>query len=165
MIKEIMFDIDGVLIEADKEIRVEKYKSLFERGLNLVKGSKYSGSSWLFPLLKEMYDNGEYCVDPLHYKLINKDTVEILKELSKKYKLSACSLANVKTSKQKLRATNIIKYFKEIKLKPLPKGNKSIALVDDRDVSKGYYNIKFNYGKHKKSFKEADKTINNINEL
>lgn len=168
MIKTIIFDIDGVLIEGDKKIRVEKYKSTFKMGLDLVRSKEYRDSKWLFKKVKKIYDDGQYHVDPVHYKLINKDTAKILKKLSKKYKLYACSLANVETSMEKLKAVGIYKYFRGIMLKPLSNGNKSIAFVDDRYVpkfGKGFYVIKFNYGQHKNQVSKADKVISNLEEL
>lgn len=168
MLKEIIFDIDGVLIEADEEIRLEKYKSLFKKGLELVASKEYGGTKWLFPKLKLMYDIGDYEVDPSLYKLIEPDAAITLEKLSKKYTLHACSLAKIDASWEKLEAAGILKYFKSIMLKPLPTGDKSIAIVDDRyspELGEGYYGIKYNYGQHKGQDSEASKTINSIKEL
>jgi len=167
-IKTIIFDIDGVLIEADKEVRIQKYKDLFRQGMELVKSKNYAGSSWLFAEMKRRYDNGEYKVNPKYYKLINKDTHKILSELEKRYDLFACSLASKSVTMEKLKITGLMRYFKDILLKPLGVGRKEIAVVDDRFNSgfgNGFYIIKFNHGQHKKEEGVCDMQIDNIKEL
>ena len=165
-IKKIIFDVDGVLIEADK-IRIQKYRELFKKGMEMVKSELYAGTDWLFPKLKQMYDDG-VIIENRYYKLINKNTPAILEELSKKYELSVYSKSIPEVTKIKLEATGIDKYFKDIYVKPLEKGNKSIAVVDDRfneSFGKGYYTIKFNNGQHKDRGIITDKVISNISEL
>jgi len=165
-LKKIIFDVDGVLIEADK-IRIQKYKELFKKGMEMVKSDLYAGTDWLFPKLKEMYDDGVIIEDKF-YKLINKKTPKILDRLSKKYELCVYSRSSKEVTEHKLKATGIDKYFKDIYVKPLERGRKSIAVVDDRfneSFGKGYYTIKFNYGQHKDRGIITDKVISNIKEL
>lgn len=159
--------MDGVLIEADKRVRIEKYRKLFKIGMEQVRSEFYAGTDWLFPKLKKMYDDG-VLIDKKHYRLINKKTPEILAELSKKYELSVYSRSTPEITKIKLEAVGIDKYFKDIYTKPLERGKKSIAVVDDRfneSFGKGYYTIKFDYGQHKDRGIKTDKVISNIKEL
>lgn len=164
-VKKIVFDIDGVLIEADGEVRKEKYRALFELGMELINDPAYGGSNWLFERLKEKYDRGIY-IDPRFYRLINPDTPAILEELAKKYELYACSLAEKTVSLAKLKASGIDKYFKDILLKPIKFNDKTIAVVEDRIIDYGdCCFIRFHYGQHKNQIGRVDKVINNLNEL
>jgi phosphoglycolate phosphatase-like HAD superfamily hydrolase len=165
--KKIIFDVDGVLIEADQRVRVEKYKELFRLGMKMVKSKEYAGTNWLFPRLKQRYDDG-VSINKRYYRLINKKTPDILWELAQKYDLYTCSLADDKITKDKLEATGISKFFSGNFKKPLGRGNKKTAVVDDRynaGFGNGYYVIKFNRGQHKDQNQKADKVITNIKEL
>lgn len=164
-IKEIIFDVDGVLIEADGSVRYEKYKQLFRWGLELVNSLDYGGSSWMFRCLKAKYDAGIE-IAPQFYRLINPETPRILAELSLNCDLYACSLACKPMTMAKLKATGIAGYFKDILVKPLRLDSRSIAVVEDRNIDYGdCFFIKFDYGQHKGQTDEADLTITNIGEL
>ena len=133
----------------------------------MVTSEFYAGTDWLFPKLKQIYDDGVLIGDKF-YKLINKKTPEILEQLSKKYELCVYSRSNPDITLRKLEAVGIDKYFQKIYKKPLERGRKSIAVVDDRfneSFGKGYYTIKFNYGQHKDRGIITDKVISNIKEL
>ena len=157
MIKKLIFDVDGVLIEADS-IRYEKYFTLFMWGLELIKSPDYGGSSWMFEKLKDRYDRGVE-IDPSMYRLIDPSTPKVLEELSKKFDLYACSLASKEITLSKLRSTGIDKYFKDVLLKPF-KADHETAVIEDRKIDYGdCFFIKFNHGQYKDN---ADLTISNL---
>lgn len=160
--KNMVFDVDGTLVEADDKVRIEKYKVLFKDAMKLVKSQDYDGCAWLFAKLKTMYDDG-VTIKPKYYKLINKNTGKILEELSKKYDLYATSWASKEITLEKLKATHIDKYFIDvIKFKD----NKNVIVVDDRPKSfeKAHF-IKLEYGQYKGSKCNADQYIDDLSQL
>ncbi|MCK9461609.1 MAG: hypothetical protein M0R80_18425 [Proteobacteria bacterium] len=173
--KALIFDVDGVLIEADDRIRIKKYRKLFKDGLKLAKSPDYDGSKWIFDKLKSQYDLGVR-INPRHYKLINKNTAKILKKLSEKYLLCVTSWADQGITREKLVATGIWKYFEGgfIKGEELENGRTphftffqidEVVRVDDRPKKMTQYFIKFEYGQYKGQKCEADQYIENLEGL
>jgi len=163
--KSIIFDVDGVLIEADDEVRHEKYRRLFEWGMELIDAPDYGGSSWMFSKLKQKYDDGVE-IDPHFYRLINPQTPDILGKLSERFDLFACSLACESITLAKLKATGIDTFFKGIYRKPIKLDDKTIAVVEDRVIDYGNcFFIKFNHGQYGNQVAKADLVITNLGEL
>ena len=160
--KNMVFDVDGTLVEADDKVRIEKYKVLFKDAMKLVKSQDYDGCAWLFAKLKTMYDDG-VTIKPKYYKLINKNTGKILAKLSERYELYATSWASKEITLEKLKATGIDKYFIDV---IRFKDSKKVIVVDDRPKSfKNAYFVKFEYGQYKGSECKADKYINTLEDL
>jgi len=168
MKKVIFFDVDGVLIDADK-IREAKYIELAKEMVKLSTDPEYGGSSWIFKKLKEYYDIG-VMIDPKLYKLVDENIPSILEALKEKYILIACSKAGIEVNKAKFKATGIDKYFDKIITKPIPDTYEDFIVVDDRfteefcDRSKAYV-VKFNNGQHKGLSSDYDAVIDNLGEL
>lgn len=160
--ESMIFDVDGTLVKADDKIRVEKYRVLFKHAMKLVQSKEYEGCVWLFDQLTDMYDEG-VDISSKYYELINQDTPKILSELSKKYKLFYTSWANKDITIKKLKATGIYEYFDDWIDSADYEG--AIA-VDDRpkDFLDAFF-VKFEHGQYKGSKCEADKYIDNLEEL
>lgn len=152
-ITTIIFDVDGVLIEADNDIRIKKYEKLFRDGLDLVKSPDYNGSKWLFDILKNNYDVGVR-IDPEHYQLTEKDLEVTLARLATKYDLYVTSWADEEITMDKLKATRINGFFKGYvpgeKLDKLISVYPDAAIVDDRPkkFSPNLFFIKLDYGQY-----------------
>lgn len=165
MIHTIIFDIDGVLVNADGIVRIKKYEKLFKMGMEIAKSKEYGGTKWMFEKLKEIYDKG-YDIDSKYYKLVENETPRILEDLSSRFKLYACSMATKGVSLKKLKATNIDKYFIGVFENPVPIKGEGVAMVDDRIKDlEGFYYIHYAHGQYKDQKGRADMVIHNLNEL
>jgi FMN phosphatase YigB (HAD superfamily) len=161
MIKRIIFDIDGVLIKADGDVRTQKYKKLFDIALGWTKDDEYNGTTWMFDRMKGLYDKG-FSMD--NWKLLDKNIPDILEKLSKKYVLYACSVAKQEITKEKLKKTGILKYFADIF--NVPPVMDDTAIVDDRPKDyPDFYYIRFQNGKYAGNKSNHNKKIKNLKQL
>ncbi len=160
MIKAIIFDVDGVLIDADYS-RVEKYRNLCEEFdidftkefVSKITSSSYSGIDWLCNKLhlsdefKKRYADGIDINIKFYPAFFG--TKESLEKLKQTKRLVAYSAADEKITLEKLKYNNIDNYFEKIfcgnegdsndkskvikdALEYLQLDSSEIAIVDDR---------------------------------
>ena len=112
--------------------------------------------------------NKDIDINPRYYTLIEKDAAKTLAQLSKNYKLVACSLAAKEITIKKLKKTGLLKYFSGIIEKSDSiLANEEAIFVDDRPQNFGnnIIFIRFCYGQHQKMNASPHLEINSIKEL